>query len=191
MKQKLNKMKLFSIVFFSTLILFIKDPTFLSLILLLSIILSAIFKAKYKLTDRLKPLLLISLMVILFQVLFNTSLDLTKRLLIGVVTSEKIILLSLIVFLYTLTTSLSDIADSLSFLPKKMVLMLTITLGLIPSIIEESRKIRLVQQTRGYSSGSLNIYRSIIPVIIPLIHRTLARAEQLSIVLTTRGYEAE
>lgn len=190
MNQRINKIKLLAIVLISTFILFIKDLNILSFVLFLTIILSIYSKARYKLLDRIKPLLFIGLMVILFQVLFNSSVDLTRRLLIGFITAEKIIILSMIVFLYTLTTSLTDIIDSFSFLPKKLSLMLTITLGLIPQIYEESKKIKLVQQTRGYSFGSFNIYRSIIPIIIPLIHRTLKRAEQLSIVLTTRGYEA-
>jgi energy-coupling factor transporter transmembrane protein EcfT len=67
--------------------------------------------------------------------------------------------------------------------------MFAITFNMIPTILSESEKIVIVQRCRGYQSRSFNIFGNILPVIIPLLHRTLRRAEQLSLVLLSRGYD--
>lgn len=124
---------------------------------------------------RLKILLWPMLAVSLFQ--FWLRLPLTFGL--------KVANLSLLVFGYTQTATVREISQAFSFLPSNLGLTLTISLNLIPVIFQEAQKIRLVQISRG--ARSVNP----LPLIIPLLHRTLQRSQQLTLILAVgkRGVE--
>jgi energy-coupling factor transporter transmembrane protein EcfT len=189
--KRINQLKLAGLIIFSTLVIFIKDIRIL--ISLLGIILFLMYQksVRSKLRERIKPIFLVGLCIILFQIIFNYSVDLSVRLLLGVVAASKIILLSLMVFFYSSSTSVSSIMSSLSFLPSQIQTMLTITFALIPSIFEESQKIHLAQSARGYNGNNWSVFKRIIPLVVPLLHRTLQRAQHLSIILISRGYATE
>jgi len=183
------RLKLAIIIFASIAIIFIKD---LFILILLFLILSTFIicrKSQRKLSARFYPLLFIGLLVVLFQLLLNTSVNVPTRLMTGIVAALRIINLSFLVFIFTQNTSTSEIIRLFSFLPKSIQLMLTITFSLIPVIIEEARKIMLVQNSRGYNTNFLRIFNNIIPIIIPLLHRTLRRSEQIAMVMQSRGYD--
>ncbi|MBU1500289.1 energy-coupling factor transporter transmembrane protein EcfT, partial [Patescibacteria group bacterium] len=74
------------------------------------------------------------------------------------------------------------ISLAFNFLPKTFNFMLTITFSLIPVIFQEAKTIILLQKCRGYHS--LNP----LPIIIPLLHRTLKRSEQIALTMASRGY---
>lgn len=161
-------MKLFLLLFLTALTIFTSNPFWLIGLLLLVLI----FSPKPQLFSRLKPLLFISALIILFQL---------RHLSQAILAALKISTLSLLVFYYTATTSINQIIKNFSFLSKDWQLMLTITLGLIPVIFSEAKKIKLIQTSRGYSG------KNPFPIIIPLLHRTLKRAEQLALVIETRS----
>jgi energy-coupling factor transporter transmembrane protein EcfT len=75
-------------------------------------------------------------------------------------------------------------------LPKKLCLMLTISFALIPAILRESSMIRMVQQTRGLDTKGVKVVSGILALIIPLLSRTLLRAEHIAMTLETRGYQS-
>lgn len=163
---------------------------FILTLLLIFVFLSVLLSGKRnKVIDRSKPLLVVALLIILFQLVLNTALPINLRLLNGLIAGIKIILLSLTVFLYTLNVSPADTISALSFLPPKIRLLLTITFSLIPVIDTDSRNILAVQNTRGYKRNNLNIFYSIIPVLIPLLHRILKRAEQIAQIMEVKGYD--
>ena len=93
--------------------------------------------------------------------------------------------LSLLVFIYTETTSTREISRVFSFLPARLSLALTLALNLIPIILREAQTIRLIQISRGKK-----LYQPL-PIIVPLLHRTFQRSQQLAIILTVgkRGVE--
>lgn len=182
------RFKLLSLIIFSTVIIFVKDFRILTFLLFALLTSVAIFRLKTRLFPRLTSLFSISLLIILFNLIFNTAVSPVSRILLGSMAATRILILSIMVFLYTSFTSPAEIIFALSFLPKSIQLMLTITLSLIPLIASESQKIMLVQSTRGYHSRSFNPVKNIIPIIIPLIHRTLNRAERIATVLETRGF---
>jgi len=182
------RFKLLSLIIFSTLIIFIKDFLILALLLFALLTSIALFKLKTRLSSRLTSLLSISLLIILFNLIFNTAVTPVSRIILGSMAAVRILILSILVFLYTSFTSPAEIIFALSFLPKPIQLMLTITLSLIPQIASESQKIMLVQSARGYHNRSFNPVKNITPLIIPLIHRILNRAERIAIVLETRGF---
>ena len=144
-------------------------------------------KTQKNIAKRIKPLFFISLLIMGFQLIFNTTVDTHTRLYLGIFQGIKIYSLSMLVFVYTSKTGASQILKGLNFLPKKVQLVLTITLSLLPIILDEAEKIRLVQKARGYQSSLINPLKSIFPLIIPLIHRTLRRTEQISLVMQTKG----
>lgn len=155
-------MKLLLLICLTSVTIFWPNLYFLFCLFLLLII----FSPKSKLFSWLKPLIFISLIILLFG---NWQSVL------------KITTLSLLVFYYTATTSVSQIVKTFSFLPQSWQLMLTITLSLIPVIFAEAQKIKLIQISRGYRN------KNPLPLIIPLLHRTLSRAEQLALVIETRN----
>lgn len=138
---------------------------------------------------RLKPLLFISVLIVVFNLLFNNGLVFYDRFGSGVYTAIKIISLSLLVFFYTVTTSPARIINGLFFLPKSLKIAFTMTFSLIPILIEEYKTIVFVQQSRGFRRKIISPLHNILPVVVPLLHRTFKRAEQLAIVMFTRGYE--
>jgi len=184
-----NRLKLFFLFLITTVVAFSKNPAIPIGFFLILILLLYLSRSKQKIISRIRPLLIIGLFVISFQLIFNTPVSPSIRIIEGFTAAIKIITLSLFVFLYTSTASPSEIIASFSFLPKKLLLMFAITFNMIPTILSESEKIVIVQRCRGYQSRSFNIFGNILPVIIPLLHRTLRRAEQLSLVLLSRGYD--
>lgn len=91
----------------------------------------------------------------------------------------KIANLSLLVFLYTQITPVREISHVFRFLPSGLHLTLTIALNLIPVILNEAQNIRLVQLSRGATNP--------LAVLIPLLHRTFQRSQQLALILETRA----
>jgi biotin transport system permease protein len=132
--------------------------------------------------ERIFGLGFVALSIVGFQLFFHTALSLQERIVIGGVMALRLMTLSFMVFLFTETTSVSEIVSALSFLPRKLNLMLTISFALLPSIMREMHMIRIAQQARGVKTN-------VLPIIIPLLHRTLSRAEHVAIVIETRGFE--
>jgi energy-coupling factor transporter transmembrane protein EcfT len=181
--------KLIALILLSTFLIFLRNTILIGLICGVIIILSSIKMNRGTVVSRMITLIGISSFVVLFQLIFNQSDVVFHRLLIGCLAALRLIALSLLVLLFTETTSASQIISSLSFLPEKVVLMLTISFSLIPTIFQEISAIRIAQQARGFSPRGINMLRSIFPILIPLLNRTLTRAEHIAIILQTKGFE--
>ena len=190
MKTSVTRLKLFLLLCSSTILIYIHSIIVTVSVFLILSIASLCTKSVSKAIKRFASICLVASFVILFQLVFNSSVPLLYRLTIGILAALRIISLSLLVFIFAETTSVSDIARAFSFLPKQLSLLLTISLALIPAILLESQSIRLAQQARGYSMKTWNIVRGFIPLVIPLLSRTLARAEHIAITLESRGYMA-
>lgn len=178
-----------ALILSTTILLFIKETVVIFVISLIIFFSSFIFDRKKKILLRLYPLFAVAVFIVLFQLLFNTTLSLTQRFMQGLTAALKLFSLSMLVFLFAEVISIKQIIDALSFLPKKIQLAIIITFSMIPSIFEESQKILMAQNSRGYNTRSLNFVKSIIPFIIPLLHRILRKAEQITIVIQSRGYD--
>jgi len=178
----MNQLKLIGLILISSALILINNLYFLSGFLLILLLIITLKANLSPLNNRLLPLLLTVFMIIIFQLVFNSSQTYSVRLLQGLTAALKILSLSLLVFLYTSTTSLTQISQTFSFLPKTFNFMLTITFSLIPVIFQEAKTIILLQKCRGYHS--LNP----LPIIIPLLHRTLRRSEQIALTMSSRGY---
>ena len=185
----LTRMVIMGLIFLTTLIICIKKPLIVLFLCCLFSFLSLLFDKSGKLKERIKPLFVIGTTIILFQLIFNTRVGFSDRILQGLTAAAKIFTLSLLVFLFTMVISPNQITAALSFLPKKILFLLVVTFGMIPSIFTEAQKILIVQNARGRNSKTLNILKSFLPFIIPLLHRTLSRAEQIAISIQARGYD--
>jgi energy-coupling factor transporter transmembrane protein EcfT len=173
-----TRLKLLALILFSTVLVLIRNMYFIGIACGAIVAVSGAKMRGGTLKSRLIAIVGVSLLVVVFQAIQN-------RLLLGIITAIRLISLSLLVLLFTETTSASAIVSALSFLPKKITLMLTISFSLIPAILQEISAIRIAQQARGFSPRGINIF----PVLIPLLNRTLTRAEHIAIVLQTRGYD--
>lgn len=178
----MNQVKLLGLILISTILIFINNLAWLFSCLLILILITIINTSFLKLKNRLTPLLFSVVLLIIFQLVFNSSQAYSVRLLQGFTAAFKILSLSLLVFLYTATTSITQISQVFNFLPKTVNFMLTITLSLIPVIFQEAKTIILLQKSRGYHSFNP------LPIIIPLLHRTLKRSEQIALTLSSRGF---
>ncbi|MCL1793824.1 MAG: energy-coupling factor transporter transmembrane protein EcfT [Oscillospiraceae bacterium] len=73
----------------------------------------------------------------------------------------------------------------------EFAMMMTITLGMIPVLIEETEKIINAQKARGadfYSGNILKRAKALIPVLIPLIVSAFKRADELATAMECRCY---
>lgn len=115
--------------------------------------------------------------------------------------SLRFILLIFIASLLTFTTSPVDITDGLESLlaPLKTVkvptheiaLMMSIALRFIPTLWEETEKIRKAQLARGAKLESGSIWtrlKSYLPILIPLFLSAFRRAEELAFAMESRCY---
>lgn len=178
-----TRIKLLALICFSTVLIYMRNLPLLFILFVIISFVSVFSTFRISALKRYLSLCVVALSVLVFQCLLNTSAPLMERVYIGVIASLRIMSLSLLVFLFTESTSVSDIVGALSFFPKQIRLALTISISLIPAILKEAQSIRLVQQSRGYHS------MGIFPFIIPLLSRTLIRAEHIAVSLETRGYQ--
>lgn len=171
----LTRIKLLSVFLLSNILLFYKEALYLNIILF-SIILFYISLNK-KLSafiSWLKPLFVISIIIFIIQREPLSSL--------------RILSLSSLVFLFINTTELGLIMKALSFLPKQISYILSLSFGMIPQLSKEVKQITIAQQARGHKMN-WNIFKSYLPVILPLFIKSFIRAEQISISMQARGFD--
>jgi biotin transport system permease protein len=120
----------------------------------------------------------------------------------GVLVSWQFMLLVLNAAILTLTTSPSELISGMEriFRPLKIIrisshdiaLMISISLRFVPTLLMEIRRMKDAQMARGanFKTGTL-IQRAAanISLLIPLIMRTLQRADELVTAMEGRGYE--
>ena len=105
--------------------------------------------------------------------------------------------------LLTFTTSPVELTDGLESLmmPLKLIrfpvhdvaVIMSITLRFIPILMEEADKIMMAQASRGADFDSKNIFKkakAMLPILIPLFISAFRRAEELSLAMDSRCYNA-
>lgn len=189
MKKFSVKFKFILLLVLTVIILMLQKWQILLPLFVLSLISIYIYDKQNKILKKIFPLLIFGSIIVLFNIFFNYSLSYSARFILGMITALKIATLSLWAFVFTLTTSPKEIVSLFSFLPKRIQLILTITFSIIPIIIAEAHKIRIIQKARGLNFHPFKITKNILPVIIPLLHRSFLRAEQIAMVLYAKGYD--
>lgn len=183
-----TRLKLLGLLACSTSVLFIRDIR-VSIVIAAVITGFSLFSSELsRMRERIVPILTICAFVIIFQLIWNGQVSFLQRIYLGLASSARLLALSLLVFLFTQTTSVSRIIEALSFLPGNVRLMITISFALIPAIMQETKAIRMAQQARGFRHQGIHIMRSLLPLLIPLLNRTLSRAEHIAMIMEARGY---
>lgn len=104
--------------------------------------------------------------------------------------------------LLTLTTSPLDLVWAMEWYLKplaylkvpidEIALMVMLALRFVPILFEETDRIIKAQKARGVDLDSGSIVtkvRSLVPIIVPLLHGVFRRADDLAVALSLRGYE--
>ncbi|MBU2052215.1 hypothetical protein KKH13_03375 [Patescibacteria group bacterium] len=162
-------LKLLGLILFSSWMIFVKDTRLLILILSLNLLIIYFSRRRTELFSRLRFLAIVVGLIFLLQLITRQPISFVPGLKVGA--------LSLLVLTYTSLSSVKEISQMFSFLGPRNQLLITLTLNLIPLILKEAQNIILVQSSRG--RRSFNPF----PVIVPLLHRTFQRAQQLTLVL--------
>ena len=166
---------------------------------------------KKVLIDRFKPIFWLVAFTLIFHLIFSGestgvilkifSYELTEGALhYGVFYSLRLVLFVSIVFLITLTSSPSELADSLAktMKPLKKIrlpvddisLILFIAIRFIPVLYEEFKTIKNAQILRGANFGGslFNRLRKSSSIVIPIFVATAGRADELAQAIENRGY---
>jgi energy-coupling factor transport system permease protein len=115
--------------------------------------------------------------------------------------SSRFLILVIMASLLTFTTSSLDLTDALEQLMgplrkirvpvHELALMMSIALRFIPTLWEETEKIKNAQLARGAKLESGNIFKRLyayIPIFIPLFLSSFRRAEELAMAMEARAY---
>ena len=115
--------------------------------------------------------------------------------------SLRLILLVAGTSLLTLTTSPMALTDGLERLLKplkrirfpahELAMMMTIALRFIPTLLEETERIRKAQMARGAdfeTGGLLARARAMVPLLVPLFVSAFRRADELAMAMESRCY---
>ena len=115
--------------------------------------------------------------------------------------SLRLILLVAGTSLLTLTTSPIALTDGLERLLKplarirfpahELAMMMTIALRFIPTLLEETDRIRKAQMARGAdfeSGGLIARVRAMVPILVPLFVSAFRRADELALAMESRCY---
>ena len=177
--------------------------------LVLELILSGI-SLKYILNS-LKPIRFLLILMFLLNLFFTKGetvwLDLgfwqltDEAVLQSCFLSIRIILLVAGASMLTLTTSPIALTDGLEklltplkifhFPAHELAMMMTIALRFVPTLMDESEKIRNAQMSRGADFESGNVFKrvkSMIPILIPLFVSSFRKADDLAIAMESRCY---
>lgn len=119
----------------------------------------------------------------------------------GLRVGSQLVLAVWVSTLTTLTTSPLDMVWALEWYLKplkymnvptdEIALAVMLAIRFIPLLFEETDRIIKAQKARGVdleSGGMVRKVRSLIPVLVPLLHSVFRRADDLAIALTLRGY---
>jgi energy-coupling factor transporter transmembrane protein EcfT len=174
----------------TTLLLYLNNYVFTVILFVVTLAALLAINNRNFLKKRIVPLCITVFLLICFHAVFNGSVPLAGRLQMGLLAGIRLFCVSSLVLLYTTTTSPLEIISVVSFLPNIARLLLTITLTTVPAIFEESEHIWRVQKSRGLCSSRLSPFSSLLPIVLPLFHSIFIRAEQLTIVMMSRGYSS-
>jgi len=114
----------------------------------------------------------------------------------------RLALLVVTTLMITLTTSPISFADGIEYWLRpfrrlgvpghEIAMMMTIALRFIPTLMEESDKIRKAQMARGADFETGNIFRrarNLVPLLVPLFVSAFRRADELAVAMEARCYQ--
>ncbi len=159
----------------------------------------------------LRPILFIILVTLILHFLFTKGGQVYFRwgpltveeagVYLGSFMTLRLVLLVTTTIMITLTTSPISFADGIESLLRpfrrlgipghEIAMMMTISLRFIPTLMEESDKIRKAQMARGADFETGNIFqraRNMVPLLVPLFVSAFRRADELAVAMEARCY---
>ena len=116
----------------------------------------------------------------------------------------RLIFLILITSLLTLTTSPEKLSRGLEFLlaplnlvgisSQKIAMMMSLSLRLVPLLLEETDRLIKAQKSRGSDFSHKNPVkriRAIIPILVPLLVNLFRRADEFALAMESRAYDPD
>ena len=156
------------------------------------------------------PILFLLVFTIVLNILFTPGtpiitfwiIKITKEgLITGGFLTFRLTFLVLSTSVLTLTTTPNDLSDGLeksfAFLNKihfpvhEMAMMMSLALRFIPTLVEETEKIKKAQMARGAdfeTGGLMQRVKSLIPLLVPLFVSSIRRALDLAMAMESRCY---
>jgi energy-coupling factor transport system permease protein len=178
-----TRIKLGLVFLISNILLFYKEALYLNMIFFLLILCYIFVKQKFSIyISWLNPLFIAAIIIFIIQLLTK------EGLILSLLSSLRILSLSSLIFLLIHTTQLSLIIKALSFFPPQISYVLSLSLGMIPQLTKEVKQIAIAQQARGHKIN-WNIFKSYLPILLPLFTKSFIRAEQISISMQARGFK--
>ena len=204
--------KITMMILYIVMVFLVKEIWFLAIpfvYLILELLLSKI-SLRY-IVNSLKPIRFLLILMFLLNLFFTKGehvwVDLKfwqltgEAVLQSVFLSLRIVLLVAGASMLTLTTSPIALTDGLEkllsplkvfrFPSHELAMMMTIALRFVPTLMDESEKIRNAQMSRGADFESGNIFKrvkSMIPILIPLFVSSFRKADDLAIAMESRCY---
>jgi len=207
------RMKIIIAIVYITAIFFASDIFTLAVIFTVNIIIIFLSEIPFIIILKaLKPLIFIIVFTVIINIFMSSGetllfeLGFVKIYLEGLIYALFLVirivsLVSVTSVFITYTTSPTMLNDAIEQMlaPLKKIklpvheftLMMTITLRMIPALIEETDKIINAQKARGadfYSGNILKRAKALIPVLIPLIVSAFRRADELATAMECRCY---
>jgi len=182
----------FAVVVVTLLIVFIsKDIWVIGLLLFISllVILSSA-KTRKAFTNQWKFFAITASLIFLLNTFF-LPIPFEERLEISTFAVIRILTITLSSFWFTTVSTPSEFLHLFRFTPRIFQLAVTITFSLIPIIIVEFKTIQNTQRARGVSYSGFHFWKSMQSSIVPLLYRTLLRAEQMARSLESRGWQGK
>lgn len=184
------KNKLLALILTSSSMLFFTNFMFIAAVVFTTAALFFAAGIQEKFIDWLKPLFFVILAVILLQSLTFSGFGLSlKGFYLGILYALRLLALVMLVFLFTQTTTINGLAEAFDFLPINVSEVLILTLSLLPRITKLTKKIVNAQKARGYNFRSINIFKTYLPILIPLFAKILYQSEQMALAMQSRGFE--
>jgi len=178
-----TRIKLGLVFLISNILLFYKEVFYLNIIFFILILCYIFVKQKFSIyISWLKPLFIAVTIVFIIQLLTK------EGLILSFLSSLRILSLSSLIFLLIHTSQLSFIIKALNFFPPQISYILSLSLGMIPQLTKEVKQIVIAQQSRGHKIN-WNIFKSYLPIILPLFTKNFIRSEQITISMQARGFE--
>lgn len=208
------RIKLISLIIYIVIIFFIKSFSGYVLTLAFVLTIIAISKVPLKMVLRsIKGILILIVFTALINILFFNEGKILWHWWIITITLDGLLFAARMAFrlgllvmgtsLLTLTTTPMDLTDGVESLlrPLKVIkvpvhdiaVIMSITLRMIPALMEETNKIILAQKARGAdfeNGGLIKRAKALIPILIPLFVGAFRRADELSYALDARCYNA-
>jgi len=185
------KLKLLGLVVFTTLLLFTTNLYVLALVNGILIFLVAMLRIGGRILHFLKAVSVVFIIIILIQSFTYSGLGFTYQgLEWGTIISLRLLSVLMLVFTFIFTTSPARISDAFGFLPKPMPFTMTLSLRLLPTVMDEYRNIINAQKARGMNFRTFNLAGAYIPLLAPLFAKTLTRAEKMALAMEARGFDS-